>query len=67
MSNFSFIRDEKGDITHIETAITGTDLLSSSKLNKGGAFTQEERDAFKLNGLLPYQIETLEQQYMCHK
>lgn len=62
MSNFSFIRDEKGDITHIETAITGTDLLSSSKLNKGGAFTQEERDAFQLNGLLPYQIETLEQQ-----
>lgn len=62
MSNFNFIRDQSGNITHIETAITGNDLLSSSKLNKGGAFSQEERDAFNLNGLLPHQIETLDQQ-----
>jgi malate dehydrogenase (oxaloacetate-decarboxylating) len=46
----------------IETESSGKDLLSDPALNKGTAFTQEERMQFYLNGLLPPVIETLEQQ-----
>jgi malate dehydrogenase (oxaloacetate-decarboxylating) len=46
----------------IETELSGKDLLSDPSLNKGTAFTQEERMQFYLNGLLPPVIETLEQQ-----
>jgi len=62
MLKFNVVRDEDGDITHIETALTGYDLLGSAKLNKGCAFTPTERRLFHLNGLLPHQVETLEQQ-----
>jgi malate dehydrogenase (oxaloacetate-decarboxylating) len=61
MFEFKFIKNANGD-TEIETALTGSDLLSTSKLNKGCAFTPEEREQFGLLGLLPTQIETLEQQ-----
>ncbi|HVY53064.1 MAG TPA: NAD-dependent malic enzyme, partial [Gammaproteobacteria bacterium] len=47
---------------YIVTQLEGQELLSSAKLNKGCAFTYEERQAFQLNGLLPHQIETLELQ-----
>ena len=40
----------------------GLDLLNRHGLNKGTAFTVEERTAFGLHGLLPPQIETLEAQ-----
>lgn len=62
MFKFNIIRDKEGLITHIETPLTGSDLLSSPKLNKGCAFSKEERNTFALNGLLPSQIETLQQQ-----
>lgn len=48
--------------TVIRTHRTGYDLLLHPGLNKGTAFTQEERDAFALNGLLPPHIGTLEEQ-----
>jgi len=35
---------------------TGVALLRDPLLNKGSAVTAEERDAFRLHGLLPYQI-----------
>ncbi|MBP8251298.1 MAG: NAD-dependent malic enzyme, partial [Herpetosiphon sp.] len=41
---------------------TGLALNHDPALNKGSAFTQEERDAFGLRGLLPPRITTLEQQ-----
>jgi malate dehydrogenase (oxaloacetate-decarboxylating) len=41
---------------------TGYDLILSSLLNKGTAFSEEERDAFMLHGLLPPHIATLEDQ-----
>lgn len=37
-------------------------ILNDPLLNKGTAFTQEERDRFHLNGLLPHHISTLEEQ-----
>lgn len=46
----------------IRTHRTGFDLLMHPGLNKGTAFTQEERDTFELNGLLPPHIGTLEDQ-----
>jgi len=36
--------------------------MSSATFNKGTAFTRKERDAFHLHGLLPYAVETLDQQ-----
>jgi malate dehydrogenase (oxaloacetate-decarboxylating) len=37
-------------------------LLDTPPLNKGTAFTADERTAFSLHGLLPPQIETLDEQ-----
>ena len=46
----------------IRTHLTGFGLLMNPRLNKGTAFTEEERDAFALHGLLPPHIGTLEDQ-----
>lgn len=62
MPKFNLICDDNDVSAHIETSLTGRDLLNESKLNKGCGFSLQEREAFKLNGLLPYQVETLEQQ-----
>ena len=40
----------------------GMNLLDAPLLNKGTAFTQTERTRFGLHGLLPAEVETLEQQ-----
>ena len=40
----------------------GMNLLDAPLLNKGTAFTQTERTRFGLHGLLPGELETLEQQ-----
>ncbi len=42
--------------------INGVDLLHDPKLNKGTAFTEEERDKLALRGLLPPRIFTGEEQ-----
>ncbi len=62
MSDFKIIRNDQNEVLYLETALTGKDLLNTPKLNKGCAFTQEERIQFGLTGLLPYQVEPLEQQ-----
>ncbi|MBA3540186.1 MAG: NAD-dependent malic enzyme [Deltaproteobacteria bacterium] len=46
----------------IETDLDGFDLLARPMLNKGTAFTEEERDLFQLHGLLPPHVGTLDQQ-----
>ncbi|KAK3716537.1 NAD-dependent malic enzyme, mitochondrial [Vermiconidia calcicola] len=46
----------------MDCALTGGALLRSPYLNKGSAFTTEERHEFKLNGLLPPQANSLEEQ-----
>lgn len=40
----------------------GPALLEAPLLNKGSAFTLRERQQFNLEGLLPYNIETIEEQ-----
>ena len=44
------------------TSYAGPALLETPLLNKGSAFTKEERIAFNLIGLLPPRYETIEQQ-----
>ena len=42
--------------------ICGADLLRNPQLNRADAFTQEERDARGLRGLLPPAVSTMELQ-----
>jgi len=42
----------------------GMDLLNQQGLNKGTAFMDEERTEFGLHGLLPPQVETLDEQVL---
>ena len=46
----------------VETALSGYELLNDPLLNKGTAFTENERDAFDLHGLLPPQVAELDYQ-----
>jgi malate dehydrogenase (oxaloacetate-decarboxylating) len=46
----------------IETSLTGQCLLDNPLLNKGSAFSQDERREFGLLGLLPLHASTLEEQ-----
>src|SRR5262245_50200141 len=41
--------------------LRGADLLNHPILNKGTAFTEDERDQLGLHGLLPPQVESLDQ------
>lgn len=56
------VRDLSGHVQYIETALSGHDLLAHPGLNKGGAFSREERRVFGLDACLPYHVETLEEQ-----
>jgi malate dehydrogenase (oxaloacetate-decarboxylating) len=46
----------------IRTKLYGFTLLNHPRFNKGTAFTEEERDAFDLHGLLPPHVGTLAEQ-----
>jgi malate dehydrogenase (oxaloacetate-decarboxylating) len=49
---------------HVETALSGYELLNDPMLNKGTAFTEAERDEFDLHGLLPPHVAELDYQVM---
>ncbi len=42
--------------------LRGSELLSSPELNKDAAFSERERDALGLRGLLPWRVLTIDQQ-----
>ena len=46
----------------MDVSLTGPELLRDPVLNKGTAFSEAERDAFGLHGLLPPHVGTLEGQ-----
>lgn len=46
----------------VSLSVRGQELLENPLLNKGTAFTNAERDAFGLHGLLPDHVETLDEQ-----
>ncbi|MDX9828964.1 MAG: NAD-dependent malic enzyme [Anaerolineae bacterium] len=48
--------------THQGSHLRGMDLLHDPSLNKGTAFTEEERDALGLHGLLPPHVHTMDEQ-----
>jgi malate dehydrogenase (oxaloacetate-decarboxylating) len=45
-----------------QVSLSGFDLINSSRLNKGTAFSDSERDAFELHGLLPPHVGNLDEQ-----
>jgi len=49
-------------VTATHALPTGADLLHDPALNKGTAFTDAERDALKLRGLLPPRVFTIREQ-----
>jgi len=46
----------------LEVIVRGTDILQEPLLNKGTAFTEEERDALGLRGLVPPKVVDIEEQ-----
>jgi malate dehydrogenase (oxaloacetate-decarboxylating) len=54
---------KKTDLANpVATELMSYDLINRSELNKGTAFTEEERTLFHLHGLLPPHVGTLEEQ-----
>jgi malate dehydrogenase (oxaloacetate-decarboxylating) len=53
---------QPGNDNVYRTSLSGFDLLMNPRLNKGTAFTEQERDAFALHGLLPPVVGDLESQ-----
>ncbi|MDA1380382.1 hypothetical protein PCI56_12010 [Plesiomonas shigelloides subsp. oncorhynchi] len=43
-------------------SLTGMDLLNDRNLNKGTAFSEQERADFELDGLLPPQVQMFDDQ-----
>lgn len=62
MLDFHVVRDETTHKPYLKTSLSGKPLLTTPQLNKGTAFTMEERHNFSLLGKLPHRIETLEEQ-----
>lgn len=62
MLDFNYVRDPSNGEEWVETNLTGKLLLNTTQLNKGTAFTEEERRTFKLLGKLPLRVETIEEQ-----
>lgn len=46
----------------IRTSLKGAGLLQQPVLNKGSAFSREEREIFQVDGHIPYDVHSLEKQ-----
>ncbi len=60
--NIRWIVDACGAIQGVSTTLRGMEILNTPLLNRGTGFSQELRDTFALNGLLPPHVVTREQQ-----
>ena len=60
--NIRWLTNADGAVTGVATTLRGMDILNAPLLNRGTAFTQEQRDTFALNGLMPPHIVTRDQQ-----
>ncbi len=60
MKRYKEVTDDLGKVLHIETCLRGKALLNSRELNKGTAFSKEEREAFSLLGKLPDTVTSME-------
>lgn len=58
------MRPQRRDLSGPQYSKRGSDLLNDPVLNKGTAFTDAERDAFGLRGLLPPRVMTAEEQLL---
>ncbi|KAI7878612.1 hypothetical protein K492DRAFT_132506 [Lichtheimia hyalospora FSU 10163] len=54
--------DQPGNPEHVKTCLAGQAILDKPLLNKGTGFTKKEREQFRLCSLLPYKINTLDEQ-----
>jgi malate dehydrogenase (oxaloacetate-decarboxylating)/malate dehydrogenase (oxaloacetate-decarboxylating)(NADP+) len=61
MLRYKICKDEDGENVY-EVDTDGIELLHNPILNKGSGFSEEERRLFKVDGLLPSAVQTLEQQ-----
>jgi malate dehydrogenase (oxaloacetate-decarboxylating) len=48
----------------VTTTLRGASLLADPRLNKGTAFSLHERETLQVEGLLPWRVETIEQQVL---
>lgn len=61
MPSYQYRQNASGHMV-VRVPLRGRALLGHSVYNKGSAFTHEERAVFGLEGMLPPQVSTLEQQ-----
>ncbi|WP_420175237.1 NAD-dependent malic enzyme [Luteococcus sp. OSA5] len=61
MANFSYIRGDDGSYT-LRIAARGREVLTTPLCNFGTAFTRQQRIDLNINGLLPTNVMTIEQQ-----
>lgn len=62
MLNFKVKKNKSTNETWLETCLSGKPLLMTPQVNKGTAFTKEERHIFGLTGKLPSKVEELSEQ-----
>ena len=62
MLDFEIKKDKHTGQKCLQTSLRDKPLLTTPQLNKGTAFTLEEREAFGLTGKLPMVVETLDKQ-----
>jgi malate dehydrogenase (oxaloacetate-decarboxylating) len=53
---------ETGNQQALQVSLSGFSLINSPRLNKGTAFSDQERDVFDLHGLLPPHVGSLDEQ-----
>jgi malate dehydrogenase (oxaloacetate-decarboxylating) len=62
MLDYRIIKDAKTGEELVETSLSRSRLQHAPSLNKGTAFTPEEREAFHITGRLPDAVENLDEQ-----